>query len=363
MDGVEQVTGTTATGRAPVQPGLSGHSWTRDPGAPHPVVDVHAHVMPLPFLEWLAGEGLADLSRVRDEVIQLDPRLSGVPAGTPLPLPITMYGGTERIDEMDEAGVDVQAVSLPPFLMASTCDDADLVREVVGRGNDALAEFVHQAPDYFVALGGVPLGLPGVADEAVRCLDQLGMHGVAIGSQGSGADLDATVNEPLWGLLAARQVFTFLHPSTSPAPDRTAEYWFPQLVGYPMETALAATRLVFAGVTERHSFPLCLAHGGGCLPALRGRLTMGWERKPQARTTAEVPRALLDRLYYDTAVFDPVLLRRLVEDVGADHVLAGTDYPFDLADPDPVASVGAVLGGTEAEAVLGRTAAALLRLT
>lgn len=325
-----------------------------------PVVDVHAHAMPMPFLEWLQERGLADLSLVRDGLVVLDPRVSGVGAGTRLPLPVSMYGGTERLADMDEAGVDIHAVSLPPFLMASTCDDGDLVADLVRRGNDALAEYVAQAPDYLVALGGVPLGWPGAEAEAARCLDELGMHGIAIGSQGGGHDLDAEVNEPLWALLSERQVFTFLHPSGSPSPARTKDFWFPQLVGYPMETALAAARLVFSGVTERHPFPLCLAHGGGCLPALRSRLDLGWERKPQARTIGERPTEHFDRFYYDTAVFDPVALRRLVEDVGAGHVLAGTDYPFDLADRDPVGSVGAVLDGADKDLVLGRTAAGLL---
>ncbi|SDB79798.1 aminocarboxymuconate-semialdehyde decarboxylase [Raineyella antarctica] len=329
---------------------------------PNRVIDVHAHAMPMPFLEWLEDEGLADLSRVRDELVVLDPRISGVPAGMALPLPVTMWGGTERLVEMQESGVEVQAVSLPPFLMASTCRDGALVAEVVRRGNDALAEYVRQAPDYLVALGGVPVGWPGAEQEAVRCLDELGMAGIAIGSQGGGADLDADVNEPLWELLSHRRVFTFLHPSGSPAPERTQDFWFPQLVGYPLETALAASRLVFAGVTERHPFPLCLAHGGGCLPALRARLAVGWERKPQARTIPHPPATYLDRLYYDTAVFDPEQLRRLVQDVGVGQVLTGTDYPFDLADRDPVGTVGSVLDGAEREQVLGGTSAGLLGL-
>lgn len=331
-------------------------------GGRSPVVDVHAHAMPEPLLEWLAGEGLADLSHLREEKIVLDPRISGVEAGTQLPLPVSMYGGTERLVEMQQAGVDVQAVSLPPFLMGSTCDDGELVAELVRRGNDALAEFVAQAPDYLVGLGAVPVGWPGADEEAVRCLDELGMRGIAIGSQGGGSNLDAPINEPLWAVLAEREVFTFLHPSGSPAPERTKDFWLVQLLGYPMETALATSRLVFSGVLERHAFPLCLAHGGGCLPALRGRLTIGWERKPQARTIPQPPKAYLDRLYYDTAVFDAHLLRQLIGDVGAAQVLAGTDYPFDLADRDPVATVQAVLARQPAEAVLGGTAVRLLGL-
>src|SRR6185312_7211311 len=97
-----------------------------------------------------------------------------------------------------------------------------------------------------------------------------------------------------------RSTFVFLHPSGVPDPHRQADFWLPQLVGYPMETALAVARLVFGRVLERHPLTLCLAHGGGCLPALRGRLDLGWERKEVARTTAVRPSEFTDRLYYDT---------------------------------------------------------------
>jgi aminocarboxymuconate-semialdehyde decarboxylase len=150
-----------------------------------------------------------------------------------------------------------------------------------------------------------------------------------------GRDLDDPVNDELWALLSERETFVFLHPSGVPDPHRQADFWLPQLVGYPMETALAVARLVFGRVLERHPLNLCLAHGGGCLPALRGRLDMGWDRKEVAHTTTVPPSAFTDRLYYDTAVFSNVLLRRLVEDVGTDHVLLGTDHPFELGDRAP----------------------------
>lgn len=325
-----------------------------------PVVDVHAHAMPLPLLEWLAGQGLADLSRLPERIVVIDPRVSGVGAGAPLPLPPAMYDNAVRREEMAEQGVTHQAISLPPFLMGSTCTDSDLVGELVRRGNDALAELVADDPA-LIGLVGVPVGHPDAAAELRRGLDTLGLGGAAIGSRGAGRDLDDPINAPVWALLAEREVFTFLHPSATPEPARMKDFWFPQLVGYPMETALATARLAFSGVLEQHRFPLCLAHGGGCLPALRGRLDMGWDRKPVAHTTELAPRAIFDRLYYDTAVFDPVLLRRLVEDVGPDHVLVGTDYPFDLAERDPVGAVEAAgLPAEQVRRVLGDSAATLL---
>lgn len=333
---------------------------SRTSGTPA-VVDVHAHAMPMPVLAWLAEQGLADLGGVPDEVVVLDPAVSGVGPGAPLPLAVSMHRPEERLAEMDATGVTHEAVSLPPFLFAATATDGGLVGEVVARGNDALAAYCATAPDRLLALGAVPVGWPGAAEEARRCLDELGMRGVVVGSRGGGRELDDRVNEHLWELLSARRVTTLLHPSAVPDPQRLRDFWLPQLLGYPMETAVAVARLVFGGVVERWPFPLVLAHGGGCLGSVRGRLDLGWSRKEVARTTAVAPSRLLDTLFYDTAVFDPGALRRLVEDVGAGQVVLGTDHPFDLAERDPVGFVrsAGLLADAEA-AVLGSTAARLL---
>jgi aminocarboxymuconate-semialdehyde decarboxylase len=120
--------------------------------------------------------------------------------------------------------------------------------------------------------------------------------------------------------------------------------------------------MIFGGVLERYELALCLAHGGGCVPSLRGRLDLGWSRKAVAATVPQPPAEYLRRLLYDTAVFDAGLLAALVREVGADHVLLGTDAPFDLADRDPRGTVGALdLPDAEATAVLGGNARRLLR--
>ena len=329
-------------------------------------VDVHAHAMPMPLLEWLAGEGLADLSGVdrtaESGVIRLDPQVSGVAAGVPLPLARTMWDVAARLAEMDAARIDVHAVSLPPFLACSMMADADLAVEIVRRGNDALLEYVGAAPTRLVALGTVPLGVEAAADEAARMLDA-GARGVALGTRGAGRELDDPVHEPLWQLLAERRAFAFVHPSGVPDAARLRDFYLPQLVGYPVETAIAMARLTFAGVLERHALVLCLAHGGGCLPWLRGRLDLGWQRKEVSHTTPEPPSGYLRDLYYDTAVFSGAVLGHLVSDMGADHVLLGTDFPFDLADRDPLLSIGELaLPAASAAAIAGGTAAALLGL-
>jgi aminocarboxymuconate-semialdehyde decarboxylase len=327
------------------------------------VVDVHAHAMPMPLLRWLADLDLADISDAADEVIRLDTRVSGVGDRVSLPLARSQHDVGVRLAEMDDVRVSHHAVSMPPFLFCSTADDGGLVRDVVDRGNTELAAYAAGGQGRLAALGSVPLGWPGAAEQAKRCLDELGMAGIAIGSRGAGRDLDDPVNDELWELLAERHAFVFLHPSGVPDAQRQRDFYLAQLVGYPMETALAVARLVFGRVLERFDLTLCLAHGGGCLPAIRGRMDMGWRNKDVAHTTARAPSFYTGRLYYDTAVFSPVLLRRLVEDVGAGHVLLGTDHPFELRDADPLASIGAAdLPAAQARAILWDNAAGLLGL-
>jgi len=326
-------------------------------------IDVHTHAMPMPLLRWLAELGLADLSGAVDEIVRLDSRVSGVGDRVPLPLARSQHDVGTRLAEMDEAGISHHAVSMPPFLFCSTADDGSLVTEVVARGNDELAAYVADGQDRLIALGSVPVGWPGAVALAKRCLDDLQMGGIAIGSRGAGRDLDDPVNDELWELLAERRAFVFLHPSGVPDAHRQRDFYLAQLAGYPMETALAVARLVFGRVLERFELTLCLAHGGGCLPAIRGRLDMGWRNKEVARTTAEPPSVYASRLYYDTAVFSPVLLRRLVQDVGASHVLLGSDHPFELRDPNPLSSVAAAdLSAAEQDAIVWGNAAGLLGL-
>lgn len=304
-----------------------------------PVVDVHTHALPLPLLEWLSGQGLAERG---DGVVRIDPVISGMPKGAPIPLPAAQYDVDERLADMARTGVTRQLVSVPPFVTCADATDDATVLGTVRRGNDTLAELLAGHRGVLDPLGYVPLGTGKAADEARYCLEELGCAGIAIGTRGLGAELDDPVHEPLWEYLAEHRTFVFLHPNSTPGGARLADYWLPQLAGFPMETALAVSRLVLGGVLERHDLRVCLAHGGGCLPALQGRLDLGWSRKAVARTTPHPPSAYLRRLYYDTATFSAPLLGRLVEDFGADHVLLGTDYPFELADTDPLGTVDAL---------------------
>jgi len=326
-----------------------------------PVIDIHTHAMPMPFLRQLEREGLADLSGAARHVLSLDPALCGLPPGAPVPLAPEQYDMDRRLALLDSTGVDHHVVAAPPFLFASESEDPRLVLDITRRSNDALAEFVADSGGRLSALATVPVGLPGAADELARCLDRLGMVGATIGSFGGRRELDDPINEQLWTALDERRCFTLLHPSRVSARERLAEFHLVQLLGYPVETALATSRLIFGGVLDRHDLVLCLTHGGGCAPAVGARLDLGWHRKPVARVVRNAPTDYLRKLLYDTAVFDVKALGRLIEDMTVRNVLLGTDSPFDLVDSSAVETVRAVgLGEKEEAAILGGNAAAVL---
>ncbi|GAA2680350.1 amidohydrolase family protein [Streptomyces aculeolatus] len=328
---------------------------------PAPVIDIHTHAMPLPLLRALEREGRADLSRAGDRVLTLDPALCGLPAGAPVPLPPEQYAMDHRLALLDASGVDHHVVAAPPFLFASQATDDALALELARRSNDALAEFAAESGGRLHGLATVPVGHPGAAAELTRALDELGLVGATMGTFGAGRELDDPVNEDLWTVLAARRCFTLLHPSRVSERDRLADYHLVQLLGYPLETALAVSRLIFGGVLERHELTLCLAHGGGCAHAVGARLDLGWHRKPVARVVGSEPTEFLRRLLYDTAVFDVRTIARLVEDVTARNVLLGTDTPFDLMDDRPLETVRRIgLDAADEAAILGGNAAALL---
>lgn len=325
------------------------------------VTDVHTHALPVPLLRSLERAGLADLSGLDDGFVYIDRTVSGLPAGAAIPCPPEQHDVGARLALLDAGGVEVHLVSAPPFVSGSYGLAPAAAEELMRRTNDEVAAFVAAAPTRLRALGTLVPGLPGAVDEVRRCREELGMAGFCVGSRGIAGELDHPDHEPLWKELAGAGAFTLLHPGGSPAPGRLADFQLTQLLGFPMETAVAAARLVFGGVLDRHELRLCLAHGGGCTLAVSPRLDLGWHRKPAARTTPEPPSGYLRRFYYDTAVFDTRALRRLVEDVGADRVLLGTDAPFDLSDRRPRETVAALgLDPAAAHAILAGNAAGLL---
>jgi aminocarboxymuconate-semialdehyde decarboxylase len=264
----------------------------------------------------------------------------------------------------DEAGVDRVLLSpWVPLLYYDAEPDEGLRRARIQ--NEGLARLVGEHPESVAALGAVPLQDPELAADELRALMADGvLRGVEVAASVRGVYLGDDRFEPFWDAAEATGALVFVHPTTrgfdSPA---FADYYLWNTVGNPLETAVTAAHMVMAGVMERHPrLRVLLAHGGGALPAVRGRMRHAHGFQPQARSRLrESPDRSIRRFYFDTLTHDDALLHALIDYVGPEHVLLGSDYPFDMGDARHVETVRALGLTPEVEAaVLGGNAERLL---
>jgi aminocarboxymuconate-semialdehyde decarboxylase len=205
-----------------------------------------------------------------------------------------------------------------------------------------------------------------VAAAELEAVLDAGLAGIEVPASVGGAYLGDPRFEPFWEAAAGAGALVFIHPTTRGFADPAlAEHYLWNTVGNPLETTICAAQMTMAGVMERHpELRVLLAHGGGALPALRGRLRHSHTFQPDALARLrEPPHDSIRRFYFDSVTHDAELLRGLVEFAGADHVLLGTDYPFDMADPDPVATIrGCGLDAADEAAIAGGNSARILGL-
>jgi aminocarboxymuconate-semialdehyde decarboxylase len=231
--------------------------------------------------------------------------------------------------------------------------------------NQGLARLHAECPERVSVLGAVPLQEPSSAAAELQELMATGdFAGVELATSVAGTYLGDPRFAPFWAAAEATGALVFIHPTTNGfAEPAFGEYYLHNLVGNPMETTLTAAHMVLAGVMERHPrLNVLLAHGGGAIVTLRGRLRHGHEAIAAAGGGLSEPAdSSVGRFLFDTVTHDPALLRALVDAVGADRVLLGSDYPFDMADPDPVQTVRrAGLDEDDERAVLSANAERLL---
>jgi aminocarboxymuconate-semialdehyde decarboxylase len=271
----------------------------------------------------------------------------------------------QRLADLDAMGLDVQIIKPPP----PQCYYAvplDIAVEAARIVNDGIAEFVAQQPDRLKGFCTVPMpdGHEAAA-ELERCVTRLGFKGVQILTNVNGRELSDPAFAPFWKKAEELGVLVVIHPNGFTEASRLSRFYFNNVIGNPLETTIALHYLIFDGVLERHPKLKVLAvHGGGYLASYSGRIDHAWGARSDSRGDLPLPpTTYLKRLYFDTVVFTPHQLQELVHLYGTDHVLMGTDYPFDMADYDPVGHVcSANLDAETIAAICGGNVSRLLEL-
>ncbi|MEH0517069.1 amidohydrolase family protein [Streptomyces sp. B21-079] len=326
-----------------------------------PTVDVHAHVL-LPGIEALV-EGLPGLAGARG----LDARRNG-PAALAVNGPMVRERAPHMIDAgarlalMDTQGVDVQLVSPSPSHYHYWADDT-VAEKVYRLANEATAAHCSAAPQRLRGLGLVPLQHPHLAVQALDHALEQGLYGVEISSHAPGRELSDPAYEPFWTRAEETGALVFLHPFGCTLDERLDRWYLSNSVGQPTENAVALSHLIFSGVLDRHlGLKLIAAHGGGYLPTHIGRADHAWRARTDAGANcAQPPSSYLRHLYFDSLVHDPHVLRELVRVAGADRVLLGSDFAFDMGSQDPVGALRAAgLSDTDFHRIRGGNATALL---
>lgn len=277
-----------------------------------------------------------------------------------------MESAEERLADMDAMGVDIQALSVSPYHLFYWVG-GDLGTDAFRAVNDDLAELRSAYPDRFAPLGAIPLqDTEAAVSELKRCSLELGFKGIEIGTHVEGEELSSPRLEPFWDAVEELDVLVFIHPTGFTDPRRLSDHFFLNMIGHPLEETICAGRLIFDGVMERHAgLKIVFAHGGGYLPAYAGRFDHAYHAREDVRHgLPRPPSEYLSRFYFDTMVFEPDQLGFLIGKYGADHILLGTDYPYDMGETDPLGLIRRVEGLDEsaADLVAGGNAARLMGL-
>src|SRR5215212_8770506 len=326
-------------------------------------LDIHSHVG-VPRAAQLVAPHL-DLSTVPLVHFQ-SPETQAVNAKQEGDLKTRITNLDERLADLDAMGLDRQLIMPPPPQCYYTVP-LEIAVEAARIVNDGLAEYVTKRPDRFTALGTVPMPDGNeAAKELERCMTQLGFKGVQVLTNVAGKELSDPAFAPFWAKAEALGALVVIHPNGFTQGERFSRLYFSNVIGNPLDTTVALHYLIFDGVLERHpNLKILAVHGGGYLGGYSGRIDHAWgARSDVANNLPKPPTEYLKKIYFDTVVFTPHQLEYLVKVFGADHVLMGTDYPFDMAEYDPVGHVANTesLDANTVAAICGGNAKKLLGL-
>jgi aminocarboxymuconate-semialdehyde decarboxylase len=328
---------------------------------PAKTVDIHAHILTEETIRLLQREApkiAPKLSRIDDQFGTLD-----IAGSVYRNFPRGGWDVERRLQDMAASKVDLQVLSVCPqtFIYAQPPALAGVFARIQ---NEQLAKLVKTRPDRFLGIATLAMQAPRHAAEELRhAVRALGLRGAQIGSNVAGKNLDDPELEPVWATAAELDAFILVHPINVAGGDRLSSYYLTNLIGNPLDTTIAAACLTFSGVLERYpQLKFCLAHGGGFVPYQAGRLVHGWQvRTEPKKRLPKPPTDSLKRFYFDTIVHSKDALEFLVSVAGAERVLLGSDYPFDMGMPDGVLQVRSLsIAPAEQSSILGERAQTLL---
>ncbi|HYW58915.1 MAG TPA: amidohydrolase family protein [Xanthobacteraceae bacterium] len=319
-------------------------------------IDIHGHFVDPHYLDELKRVMALDLEKTSDGKTLM--RHNGYTLAWTRP---DMFDIWHRLRDMDQKGIDrrVLTVSTPSVYPWTGPDQVRMARHV----NDMLARDCRAHPDRFIGFASLPLhDVEASLAEIDRAVGELGMKGVAIGSNIGGPPLNDPRFEPLWAKIDAMRLPVFEHPMFPKDTTEMGEFELPLRVGLIFDTTLVAARLIYGGVFERYpNFPYILAHTGGALIVLLERLDNGYRLFPDCRKyITRLPSEYARRLYYDTCAFGESALMLAIGSVGASQILFGTDDPFIGADTGHVMRLP--IAASDKAAILGRNAETMLGL-
>ena len=322
----------------------------RGDSEPQPVVDVHAHLTPQRFAQAVAG------GRSWHGMTEADGELWN---------PRNLWGPSQRIEEMDELGVDIQVIS-PTDCFYQYQRQPRVTGRIAAEVNQEIAETVRAHPTRFLGIGTLPMQDPALAVSHLRELvTELGLTGVMIDDHVRGVLYDDPRFGELWAALEELGAWVLVHQyQPTVVTYRTEEYFLLNSIGNLVDRTLTFSAFVYGGVMDRYPrLKVCLAHAGGYTPYALDRLDRGWEVWPELRGhAAHRPSTYSKRFFYDTVTFTKSNLRFMLDTVGAEQVVLGSDWPAPMRVHDPVGFIETsdVLTEVERDAVLRGTAARLL---
>ncbi len=324
-------------------------------------IDTHTHILTEETMALLRKESpkaAVSIGPLDKESVTLD-----VAGMVYRPFPHGGYHVERRLKDMDATGVDVHVLSATPQTYLYGLEPAlGVVTSAIQ--NDQMAKLVKQQPDRFMAIGTLPMQAPEeAARELRRAMTQLGMKGAMFASNIMGKNLDDPSFEPLWATAEELGAFMFIHPNNVAGADRLKSYYLTNLIGNPLDTTIAAACLIFGGVMDRHpKLKIMLAHGGGFTPYQAARWEHGWKVRPEPKKNVpSQPKDIAKRFMYDTILHSDKTLEAMIELVGVERVMLGSDYPYDMAMLDCVQHVRSLsISDAAKNAILGGNAQAML---